>query len=76
MNSAAGAVIASSIMLSSTILVLAGLFWFTTERARDRGAAARSAAAERDGLRAELAEVRERVAAIQRLLEDAVDERP
>ncbi|MER7727948.1 hypothetical protein [Streptomyces sp. NPDC096323] len=74
MNSAASAVIASSIMLSSTILVLAGLFWFATERARDRGAAARAAAAERDGLRAELAEVSARVVAIQRLLEDAVDE--
>lgn len=72
-NSAASAVIASSIMLSSTILVLAGLFWFTTERARDRGAAARDAAAEQEGLRTELAEISQRVAAIQRLLEDSVE---
>lgn len=73
MNSAASAVIASSIMLSSTILVLAGLFWFTSDRARDRGAAAREAAVDREGLRTELAEVAARVVAIQRLLEDAAE---
>nr|WSW67741.1 hypothetical protein OG461_16825 [Streptomyces sp. NBC_00995] len=60
-------------MLSSTILVLAGLFWFTSDRARDRGAAAREAAVDREGLRTELAEVAARVVAIQRLLEDAAE---
>lgn len=73
MNSAASAVIASSIMLSSTILVLAGLFWFTSDRAGERSRSARRATAEQEGLRAELAEVSARVVAIQRLLEDAAE---
>ncbi|MFG2298729.1 hypothetical protein [Streptomyces sp. NPDC048603] len=71
MDSTAGAVIASSAMLSSTAVVVTGLVWLATSRARERRHADHAAAAVQRELRAEVAELTKSVGAMQRLLEGA-----
>ncbi|MEV7617252.1 hypothetical protein [Streptomyces sp. NPDC089799] len=72
MDSTAGAVIASSAMLSSTAVVVTGLVWLATGRARERRHADLAAAAvQQRELRAEVAELTRSVGAMQRLLEGA-----
>ncbi|WP_415947311.1 hypothetical protein [Streptomyces sp. KLOTTS4A1] len=73
MDATAGAVIAAAVMLSSTMLVVGAVCWMSTGHTRRRHAEVERLAGEQDALRAEVAEVAERVRAIQRLLEDPVE---
>ncbi|TPQ19318.1 hypothetical protein [Streptomyces sporangiiformans] len=68
MESMAGAVIASSVMLSATTLVATGLLWASAGTRERRTAAERSTVHQQE-LRTELTELSRRVGALQRLLE-------
>lgn len=68
MDSTAGAVLTSSVMLSTSTLVAAGLFWASANRGGGRRTAERAAAGQEE-LRADVAELCKRVGALQRLLE-------
>ncbi|MFI2782752.1 hypothetical protein [Streptomyces sp. ALB3] len=70
MDSTAGAVITSSVMLSTATLVAAGLFWVSSERSTWRRAAD-GATARQEELREQVSELCDRVGALQRLLEGA-----
>ncbi|MFJ8462644.1 hypothetical protein [Streptomyces swartbergensis] len=68
MDATAGAIIVSSVMLSCSTLVVAGLLWFSARLAGRRGAADRQ-----EWLGTELAEISADVKAIRALLEDSID---
>ncbi|WP_330299328.1 hypothetical protein [Streptomyces sp. NBC_00503] len=68
MDSTAGSMIAGSVLLSTTTLLAAGLFWASATSTRERRTACRTAAQQQE-LRSEVAELGKRVGALQRLLE-------
>ena len=68
MDVTAGAIIVSSVMLSCSTLVVAGLLWFSAHLSGRRGAADRQ-----ERMRTDLAEVSVDVKAIRALLEDSID---
>jgi hypothetical protein len=68
MNSTAGTAVVGSMMLSTAAVLATGLLWASAALARERWGTDRSAEQQRE-LRQEVAELGQRVAAVQRLLE-------
>ncbi|MEV8536068.1 hypothetical protein [Streptomyces sp. NPDC051211] len=69
MDSTAGSVIAGSALLASTTLVVTSLIWLSNGLMRERRTADSTAANLQRELRTEVAELSNRVGAMQRLLE-------
>ncbi len=73
MQDTAGVLIAAAIMLSTTMVIIAALFWFSTGPSRRGYAAMEQLAADQRSLHGQVTDIVGRVRAIQHLLEDPAE---